>query len=803
MSYIRYYNIGNQPNEYALPFEVNYNFGKVIAHWEELASRDDHGKAQEAKELLAKLDKHPELKSSFKDLEVIERNQDLVQSILSPIFPELTTLNEIKAASMPFTSVFFNTSQRLKNILDAAGDDNAVKMRHFDDKFLYVNACVFILNFYYGAGINNQRTFYFDIPNVNTGITRHYRIFINADFSSIRPSKDFKELTKEEIKELKDNFDNVALWKEKIPPKSFIYEGFAILNMFDVTEELAISGLKDDLLKKDALQSAESVNRIRQNLSSVTGVKDLKLGFAAYDAENGFLKSLGYGFWDSITLDNGGKKYSASAFCEFSHKHLFEQKKIFTISTVPKMSMPDNPMGKKLVKNKLRGYVAVPLIYAEEIIGVLELGTEKPGQLNAVVTNRLESVVPLFTTALKRSLNELENELEAIVQEKYTAIHPTVSWKFMEVAENILRHQRNGNTTEVEDIAFQEVHPLYGQSDIKGSSTARNQAIQEDMIEQLKLAKKVLELAMESAPLPIYQELKFRIGKYGRKLKKGLGAGDEISILEFLKSDIYPVFSYLKSFNEETKKAVETYKSALDPQLGVIYKKRKDYEDTVKLINDKMADFIDAKQLEAQHMFPHYFEKYKTDGVEHNLYIGKSLVNHLEFNPVHLQNLRLWQLMVTCEIENMMHQFRPHQPIPLEIASLILVHHNPISIKFRMEEKRFDVEGAYNIRYEIIKKRIDKALIKGTTDRLTQPGKIAIVYSQEKEAREYANYLEYLQSIDYIGPNIEWVELNDLQGVTGLKAIRVDINFDQTKRLKKKEVRKILESEKAFLPAGE
>ena len=60
-----------------------------------------------------------------------------------------------------------------------------------------------------------------------------------------------------------------------------------------------------------------------------------------------------------------------------------------------------------------------------------------------------------------------------------------------------------------------------------------------------------------------------------------------------------------------------------------------------------------------------------------------------------------------------------------------------LSIRFRQDEKQFDVDGAYNIRYEIVKKRIDKAYIKGTSERLTQPGKIAIVYSRDKEIGEY------------------------------------------------------------------
>ena len=85
--------------------------------------------------------------------------------------------------------------------------------------------------------------------------------------------------------------------------------------------------------------------------------------------------------------------------------------------------------------------------------------------------------------------------------------------------------------------------------------------------------------------------------------------------------------------------------------------------------------------------------------------------------------------------------------MPLETTNLILVQHAPLSIRFRFDEKRFDVDGAYNIRYEIMKKRIDKAVLRGTTERLTQPGKIAIVYSQGSEAAEYRDYIDYLQKL--------------------------------------------------------
>ena len=111
------------------------------------------------------------------------------------------------------------------------------------------------------------------------------------------------------------------------------------------------------------------------------------------------------------------------------------------------------------------------------------------------------------------------------------------------------------------------------------------------------------------------------------------------------------------------------------------------------------------------------------------------------------------------------------------MASLILVHSTPLTIKFRMDEKRFDVDGAYNIRYEILKKRIDKAHIKNTNQRLTIPGKIAIVYSQDDEAEEYMKYIKHLQSKNFIKKGVESVEIEDLQGSTGLKALRIAVNY--------------------------
>jgi len=176
-------------------------------------------------------------------------------------------------------------------------------------------------------------------------------------------------------------------------------------------------------------------------------------------------------------------------------------------------------------------------------------------------------------------------------------------------------------------------------------------------------------------------------------------------------------------------------------------------------------------------VYPHYFERYVTDGVEFNIYVGQSLVPHKPFNEMYVRNLKLWQLTLLAKAARLTHTLEKRLSIPLQTTQLILAHSIPLSISFRRKERKFDVDGAYNIRYEIVKKRIDKVHLRDSDQRLTQPGKVAIVYSQHKELAEYQEYIEFLQSEKLLGENVEHLDLEDTQGISGLKALRVDVNF--------------------------
>jgi hypothetical protein len=116
--------------------------------------------------------------------------------------------------------------------------------------------------------------------------------------------------------------------------------------------------------------------------------------------------------------------------------------------------------------------------------------------------------------------------------------------------------------------------------------------------------------------------------------------------------------------------------------------------------------------------------------------------------------------------------------VPLETAHLVLVNHTPLSIRFRFDEKRFDVDGAYDVRQEIIKSRIDKAMVKGRLERMTQPGKIAVIYTQPQEGREIRRYIDFLRSQGFLKGDTEPLDVEELPGVQGLKALRIEIDLN-------------------------
>jgi hypothetical protein len=192
--------------------------------------------ADENEELIEGID--PSSRSHFKEP---------INILLSELFPEALTHNEIKAATIPFSDVFFNKTKRLENIIKNAGNDFELKLMSANKFNTYRMACGLILNRIYNRNMDFTQPIFCSIPDIN-GNKRTYRITYNADFVEIEINEGYDKLTDDNIKELLRNPDDEQVWHKYFPVNSYTFKGFGIISFTDVTMDMAVSDLKTILL---------------------------------------------------------------------------------------------------------------------------------------------------------------------------------------------------------------------------------------------------------------------------------------------------------------------------------------------------------------------------------------------------------------------------------------------------------------------------------------------------------------------------------------------------------------------------
>ena len=763
------------------PFKTIISFHKLIENFEEIAATNVDYRSNYAKALLKEMESYPEFRDGIEDLDFIKKHESLIHNLLADLFPTALTNNEIKAISVPFQNITFNYTERFKKILQNAGITFDMEIRDFKEDEFYIFNCILILNAYYGQNFDFNRPLFYDIPSAN-GIMNHYRILYNADFIEVIPTQNAPKLSQDDIDFLMNNYENIDLWKEKFPNESWILKGFGIVSLFDVTRENAISNLKSNLLKSEATQTKLNIS-FESIFRSIFKISDLKIGFIIYNGEEEKFTTPPHDEKDikSFILNGQMEIDCSNPIYGCSLENILNEQKPIVISDVEQFSKiaGNEKLGHHLLNQNIHSCIFAPVIKNDTILGIIELVSAKPKELNSINATNLNLILPYLIDTLERYKTDMQHQIEAIIQREYTAIHSSVYWKFRREALKYFNTNSPNKDYIFKEIIFKEVYPLYGQIDIKGSSEHRNETVKEDLKSQLNTLIQLFENQKSNESLVLLEQRIFELQSFHKELEAPLKADTEQQIQNYIENEIHPILrNATMDFDNQIVR--ENYFESLDEKSGMFYQSRKKFDNTMSIINKKLASILDEKQMAAQQIYPHYYERFKTDGVEHNLYIGASIAPTKPFDNLYLHNLRLWQLQTLCEMEIEHHKLKATLPYELDVTSLILVFSSPISIRFRMDEKRFDVDGTYNARYEVVKKRIDKANIKGTKERITQKEKITIVYSHNAEENEYLKYIKYLQFKNLLETTIEQFEVEELQGVSGLRAFRVKVVNDNS-----------------------
>ena len=366
---------------YELPLNLKISFEAIFEYLEKITQDKDHNLYATANEIIKEYKEYPILREGFEDFNYLQKYNKEIDTLLDIIFPEILQNDEIKAVSIPFDFTTFKLSKRFLRILDDAGETYKLKLRNFDESKLFISSCIFILVHYYKVKIAFERPFYFDIPNFKIGLTKKYRVKFNKDLFKIKLLKNTPKLTKSDINELLDNYNNINIWREKFPIHSYEFKGFGIMNLFDVTSDQLISDVKENLLIKDEQAFLE----LEQSISNLFGSNSLKFEFSTYYLHNNELAYRYYYNQNSFIVQGKNNFDCDEISCDDIFKKVFEEKEMLTISDVDKYGKTTNynKFYKSLKKKGIKSVILVPIILTDELFGIMELVSKNKYELNS------------------------------------------------------------------------------------------------------------------------------------------------------------------------------------------------------------------------------------------------------------------------------------------------------------------------------------------------------------------------------------------------------------------------------------
>ncbi len=763
----------------AFPFRTVFTFRYLLEYWEALDAASPLYPVFEKKIRLLIDGRHPLLDPAHVR-EAVIAHPGAVRDLMSIVFSPVQSENGI-AAAQPIDSfdAFFMTESYRKHFGETMEHPSTGELEEIYCRILlYIYSR--ILKQFYSFEIFYETSMVVSLRDPRSGLMQYFNTTFDDRFVRLFKISEPPALGPDDITLLSENLNDLGLLMKMVPPAHFEIHGFAIVNKIDVTTQEIISEIKRALLDKNSILEQAKYTHLQDLIRGLLRKPAIKLDLAAIHHDRALVLSSGSDNCenpDCIYRDSS--HYHLSFFEGSVFERASKQLKPVIINDFPEYcgEAPRGQADRALLDKGVKSVLIQSLFIGETLLGQCTLTSSNPYEFDPLNLMKMNDVYPLFALVIAHALEDFDNEVQSIIQSNFTSIHPAIEWRFRRAAMNFIDHHAHGPGTQVEPIVFDGVYPLYCTSDIRGSSTQRNTAIQSDLTEHLAMVRGILSRAAEHKALPILDEFTFRIDGFLEDLGDGLVTGDEIEIMHFLKKEVEPCFEDLRGYGGEVAASIDAYFAAMDDEMGTLYRKRKDFDESVDLINKTISGYLDGVQPEAQAMFPHYYDKNTTDGVDQNMYIGASLNEDGKFDRLYLKNLRLWQLMNLASIARLTREIQPRLKVHLETTHLVVVQDVPLTLVFKTDEKKLAVEGAYNIRYEIMKKRIDKAVVKETGERLTQIGKIAIVYSQASEAAEYRQYIEFLTARGYLEGAVEEFVLDDLQGIKGLRALRVGINL--------------------------
>lgn len=647
--------------------------------------------------------------------------------------------------------------------------DDSQDYQNITNKILYYH----ILERFYG--INTLEKEYI-IESKREGFSQYYELQVDFSYVDIQYEGKLPKLDLKAIKEnAYDSMDLLIKALSVVDLTKFKFEGISILHFINRDKEFILRRIQNIIKNFNLKNKKELEIEINNIFKSIIRKNDITYFFLPIFEISGFPISESEYTKESILL---GQYLNFSKACNSCSIYSYLSKPIIWTYGIESDLNIDDQIFIDILKSKgITNYLGLPLFHRDRYVGFIEIYTSN-NNFNKNDALKLKPYLPHFAQLSNDFVAFLKNQLNKIILENYTSIQPALQWRFNEVAVSYLGEMNNEDENSkliLEKIAFKDVYPIYGAVDIKDSTRIRNLSYKQVLIQHLSYIQELLNNLAQRDGTIVFLGFRENIEKIFNCVKDNGVEKNIVSIREFLETEIPVLLDQVRSSCVMDDDLTHLIRQIENHNAQIIEPGNDPFEKSLSTLTRAIKEEFAVLNTEIQEIFPSYFETIRTDGIEYDGYIGQSITPTITFKIEMLHQIRKKQILSMVRIIQKTKELSSELPIALRTTQLLFVHPDKISISFREDEKRFDVEGGYNIRYQIIKKRIDKALIENTKERLVQPDTIAIVFSNENITSSIVDNLNETAAMGLIEKNFEFHTLEELQGVSELRAIRVKV----------------------------
>jgi hypothetical protein len=506
------------------PYPCKLSFKPLLDYWEKQRNSGDASNMLIAGEIQRLVELNPHFREVIDRLELLNQNEALVDLLLSGFFTALHEDQQLIRISGPFNKIPFYESPMLIQLQQQ--ENISFHFQYEEEKtypFIVSRAGNLILHQFYGYPFLFSPAFPFSAKQANSSVQRYFHTDINLRFVEVVPLKGLPDLSKAQMDRLMDNLFDAQSWLEIFPPEDYEFHGVISTEMTDVTASEALSQLKHRLLDRDAFFEASKMEELRCKLCTYFGIPDLDFGVTAIDYPRHEKASRKYQLNQGLPA-RSIKKWVKKLFINSPYENACKSGEPVLLESMEKTEKA-SPLLQALLKQGWKSMVILPLTNRKnKIIGLLELAAPRERAFHKYTLLKIKDIATLFNIAMERSRSEMDDRIDAIIREEYTSVHPSLAWRFEENAWTLLERRKEEMTEkgDVDPIVFKDVFPLYGQADIVASSHARNQAIEEDMLENLELVRIVLNSIREKYYFPLIESLFLQLNSFLIDIRNGI-----------------------------------------------------------------------------------------------------------------------------------------------------------------------------------------------------------------------------------------------------------------------------------------